>query len=599
MSIVPLVKLTLVGRVGDKHEVLQRLQQMGLAHLVETATDEARSAEAGEGVRSLREALAWLLGSPRLRHHYLPRKNPDLKKIVDLSLENKQHRREARDRVEVLKKRIKSLQSWGDFRIPDAQCLGGYGLWLYRVPLARWSLVESLDLAWVKLKQDLRFHYLVVISEERPTREQLPLAISWAGPLSLSDLLDELDAVEVELEELAAQRYKLSHWIPSLARSIASIEDDADLELAQYHCQDLDQLFLLEAWVPARDEPALQSLAEETQVAMLLRDPEPQEQPPTLLENPDAVAAGSDVVGFFQVPGYRTWDPSAMMFVSFSLFFAMILADAGYALLCGLLLFLFRRRFADSATGQRLLRLGISMVGAALLFGVMVGSYFGLTPSPGSLLGHLKVMDINDFHAMMQLSISVGVFHLVVAHSMVAWTHRHSLRVLGSLGWVAALLGSLATWMAYIGTLPVLFLDLVGPALIGGGLLLVFLFHSDQAVHGVGDLFKRGLSGLQALYGVSRAFGDVLSYMRLFALGLSSASLAVTFNNLARQVHENVEGGGLILAFLIILAGHGLNFVLAIMGGVIHGLRLNLLEFNNWAIEGEGYPFRPFRKRGD
>ncbi len=598
MTIVALKKMRLLGRSEDRHEVLAALQQLGMAHLVTIEADDGNHAEAGESARSLREALAWLLGSPRQRHHYLPRKNFDLAEIVRSSLSNKQSRREARDRRELLKKRIKSLQSWGDYRLPAPEHLGGYGLWLYQVPLARWSLIESLDLPWVKLKQDLRFHYVVIISKQQPQREQLPLVPAAAGLHSLSDLLDELDAVEVELEELTAERYKLSHWIPTLAQSIASIEDQADLKAAEYQCHDLDQLFLLEAWVPARDESALKSLAKQMQVAVLLRDPSPSEQPPTLLENPAAVAAGSDVVGFFQVPGYRTWDPSALMFVSFSLFFAMILADAGYALICAALVFLFRRRILETATGRRLMRLVISMVTAALIFGVAAGSYFGLSPAPDSFLGRLKVFDINDFSSMMQLSICVGVFHLVIAHTMVAWTHRYSLRMLSSIGWIMALLGSLATWMAHIGTLPELFQQWLGPSLIIAGLVLVFLFHSDRPVHSWRELFGRGVSGLLALYGVSRAFGDVLSYMRLFALGLSSASLAITFNQLAHQVYERVDGGGLVLAFLILVLGHGLNFVLAIMGGVIHGLRLNLLEFNNWAIEGEGHPFLPFKKRG-
>ena len=95
-------------------------------------------------------------------------------------------------------------------------------------------------------------------ANNRRSESNCPWSPAAAGSHSLSDLLDELDAVEVELEELAAERYKLSHWIPTLAQSIASIEDQADLKAAEYHCHDLEQLFLLEAWVPARDEPALQ-----------------------------------------------------------------------------------------------------------------------------------------------------------------------------------------------------------------------------------------------------------------------------------------------------------------------------------------------------
>ena len=83
----------------------------------------------------------------------------------------------------------------------------------------------------------------------------------------------------------------------------------------------------------------------------------------------------------------------------------------------------------------------------------------------------------------------------------------------------------------------------------------------------------------------------------LFALGLASASLALTFNDLARQVHQDVEGLGLLLAILILLVGHLLNLALAIMSGVVHGLRLNFIEFYNWALTGEGYPFRAFKKK--
>jgi V/A-type H+-transporting ATPase subunit I len=89
----------------------------------------------------------------------------------------------------------------------------------------------------------------------------------------------------------------------------------------------------------------------------------------------------------------------------------------------------------------------------------------------------------------------------------------------------------------------------------------------------------------------------VLSYLRLFALGLASASLALTFNDLARQVADEVPGLGLLFAILILLVGHVLNLLLSVMSGVVHGLRLNFIEFYNWALLGEGYPFRPFKKK--
>jgi V/A-type H+-transporting ATPase subunit I len=128
---------------------------------------------------------------------------------------------------------------------------------------------------------------------------------------------------------------------------------------------------------------------------------------------------------------------------------------------------------------------------------------------------------------------------------------------------------------------------------MGFGGLLILLFSGHGKKFG-----SRLLSGVMALARLSGAFGDILSYLRLFALGLASASLAVTFNQLARDIAHSVPGAGLLFAFLIILVGHALNFSLAVVSGFIHGLRLNFIEFFNWSMYEEGKPFRPFAKKG-
>jgi V/A-type H+-transporting ATPase subunit I len=103
--------------------------------------------------------------------------------------------------------------------------------------------------------------------------------------------------------------------------------------------------------------------------------------------------------------------------------------------------------------------------------------------------------------------------------------------------------------------------------------------------------------GTLAITHASKLFGDVLSYMRLFALGLASASLAGTFNSLATQIGHGVPGIGVLLAILILLFGHGINILLGILSGVVHGLRLNYIEFFGWALSDEGYPFKALARR--
>jgi V/A-type H+-transporting ATPase subunit I len=136
------------------------------------------------------------------------------------------------------------------------------------------------------------------------------------------------------------------------------------------------------------------------------------------------------------------------------------------------------------------------------------------------------------------------------------------------------------------------FLQSYGIGALVLGLIGVLLFNSPE-----GPLWKRLLKGLGGLTGLSTAFGDALSYLRLFALGLASASLAGTFNAMAGQVKEALPGIGLLFALLIALLGHSLNFILGLSSGFIHGLRLNFIEFFRWSISEEGQPFNAFARK--
>jgi V/A-type H+-transporting ATPase subunit I len=294
-------------------------------------------------------------------------------------------------------------------------------------------------------------------------------------------------------------------------------------------------------------------------------------------------------------PNYWLWDPSTIVFFSFALFFAMILSDAGYAVLLGAVLLLAWKRMGRSDGGRRLRILFASVAAVSAVWGVLVGSYFGVSPASGGILSDFKLWNLNDYDAMMRLSVLIGVSHLVLANLLDAKRRAPSLEALAPLGWVTALAGAVFLAEGAAGQNgpgaggPV---AQVGMGLLAGGLLLVVLFTSTKR-----PFWKRLISGLLGLTKVSGAFGDVLSYLRLFALGLASASLAVAFNDLAGQVYDAVPGFKVLFASLVVLIGHGLNLALAVMSGFIHGLRLNFIEFFNWSISEEGRPFRPFARK--
>jgi V/A-type H+-transporting ATPase subunit I len=191
---------------------------------------------------------------------------------------------------------------------------------------------------------------------------------------------------------------------------------------------------------------------------------------------------------------------------------------------------------------------------------------------------------------MMALSVSIGVLHVVYASVRDALHHGLRAAALAPLGWALAISGAAASAAATVFGLAALVRP--GAWLCGAGLVLVLLFSA------AGEAFPRRMArGLLALTRVSGAFGDVLSYLRLFALGLASASLAGAFNGMAHDIREALPGMGLLAALCVLTIGHALNLLLGVASAVIHGLRLNVIEFFNWGLSEEGRLFRPFAKK--
>ena len=186
-----------------------------------------------------------------------------------------------------------------------------------------------------------------------------------------------------------------------------------------------------------------------------------------------------------------------------------------------------------------------------------------------------------------------GAIHLTVAHGAVAWlARRRGGEIWAPLGWIVAIWGGILAWLGGDGA------TTFGLGLVAAGLAGVFWGSAaKQPVATPLDWLKRLGAGAMSLTGITRKFGDLLSYLRLFALGLASASLAATFNGLAMDIHAANPGLGLLFAVLVLLFGHTVTFLLGVMSGVVHGLRLNFIEFFGWGLTEEGYPFKAFAKR--
>ncbi len=590
MGIVSLVKVTFYGHTDDRQQVLSDLQEFGCLHIIPLAPErESLPGEAGLSSRS-REALRFLSSCAHRRRQVRDPKKFSARATEQKALALLDKIQDLKAERDFLTGRIENLKPWGEFSFPPREALNNLRLWFYVVPHKEMHEVESTDLIWEMIFRDSRYCYVAVISENQP--QGMPVERVRTGDKSLSQLEDRLEEVELELEDLQAEREGLTRWCSLFARSIDRLEDRAAVKAAIEQTYTEDPVFALQAWTPEDTIARLQQYAAKQGLVFESAAPQAEETPPTLMQNPQGLAVGQDLVSFYTTPRYWLWDPSIIVFFSFAVFFAMIIADAGYAAALGLIVAAFWKKMGQSDSGRRFRILLTTLVGVGVIYGVIVGSYFGVSPGEGSLPAKLKIIDMMNFNVMMQLSILLGVLHIVIANAVTAWHFRRSLRAAVPLAWVLIFVGAVALWQAASHKDTLAVLQPYGIATMVVGLLVVVLFSSTE-----GPIWKRLLKGLGGLTGLSSAFGDALSYLRLFALGLASASLAGTFNEMAGQVKEALPGIGILFALLIALLGHGLNFILSLSSGFIHGLRLNFIEFFRWSISEEGQPFTAFARK--
>lgn len=639
MSIVPLQRATFMGLSTDKSQLLDDLHRFGSLEIIPLCEAPVNTAD-GAVPNQSRDALKFLLSSPQRRGQSHDSSGFDAAEVQRRALELKDELHSLTAQRDDLLQRRAAAKPFGDFQFVPLEQMGDLRLWFYAVPhkelpklpspspplakarpsqgegevlSARESMLPSQTspLAWEVVSRDARFAYVVVVSPEEPA--EMPVARARIGPRGPRELTSRLEGVERTIEDVQAERTYLTRWCLLFARSLTRLEDAAARADAAHQTYDSEPLFALQAWVPTEHIAELTGYAQQRGFVFEARPPRPDEQPPTLVRNGPRVEAGEDLVNFYMTPGYWTWDPSAVVFVSFAIFFAMILADAGYAAVLGLGLLLMWRKLGRPTTGDTLLtsaadiELGkplqtrttgqrfrpmlLLIVLVSLAYGMLTGSYFGIAPAADSLLGRLHVLDINNSQLMMGISVLVGASHVILANLMNARRYADWRDGLASIGWAMAVAGGLMS--AAGAAIPsTAMLKMPGGVIAVGGLLLVVGYTARHE-----KPLGRVLGGLLGLTKISGAFGDILSYLRLFALGLASASLATAFNDMAMGIRSSLPRFGLLLALLVLIFGHALNLLLGVSSGVIHGLRLNVIEFFNWGLKDEGRRFTPFRRK--
>lgn len=430
--------------------------------------------------------------------------------------------------------------------------------------------------------------------------------------------INELEATRNDFSERLRDRSKEELRRVALLRGALAAERQRLVVLAK--ASEAKYVDLIEGWVP---ESSLEALIGDLRtniehVFVDSRQPEPEEEPPTKLNNPRGMRPFQTVVNLFATPKYREWDPTPIISYSFATFFGLMIADTGYAI--GLILFtkfLLGRLLGDKESDgfKMLQRLIYISSGVALALGILTGNYFGdiyLFFGFESLALSAAVSNLLQTPiTFVILSIFIGWIHINIAHVSAlvkSVREKDTGAVINRVGLLVIQFG--AFWLLRIlmnidiahvldkimtfPTPPEAFYNAAMYGTIAGVVLIIYGAYKGRG----------GIGALLGVFDITGLLGDVMSYSRLAGVGLATFYLGSAFNMLARVLSDmipltgvaGVVAGG-ILAVFIVVAGHVINLLLGFLTGFVHSLRLCFVEFLIKFYEGGGIHYSPFRIR--
>jgi V/A-type H+-transporting ATPase subunit I len=422
----------------------------------------------------------------------------------------------------------------------------------------------------------------------------------------------EVERVDREREEVRAEAGQLAGRAAEIRRALAYWEDQRELREAAAQTAEVGRSGLLLGWVRERDLAAFKSLLKEKLpfCSASFREPLLEEEPPVSIRLPGPLKPMQLLVNMFGAPEYRSFDPTSYLAIGYLVFFGCCFGDVVYGLaLCAISLYVMRRYARSWVKGffQFFLYAGVF----SILFGLLTGTWMGDLVSekylsPQGVLAPLlnlrdscKLMDPLDKPLLALLvSLALGIlnqFYGIVLKMCLEIRRRDYASAVFDAGlWLVFLPGLILaiTPMFYPlpGTVVTVAYWLLGVSALG---LVLTQGRKEKGVVAKGITGVVSLYGILGSYGATSFVGDVLSYSRLLALGLTTTIIAVSVNILANMVKDIPWGLGVVAFAVIFFVGHAGNFIMSILGAFVHPARLVLLEFFNRFYESGGRRFTP------
>ncbi len=636
-----MTKVSIVLLNREKEESLKALRKIGLVHL-ETLEGSSEKLSAFKEFTSNANLSEAILGEIKL--------SKNTKKVSDLSSEEviklcseivtkNDRKKQLLEEISANTTELDRFSKWGSVNLSDFEYLKekNIQLKLYEVAADKYAEIDP-DIQTILVNNDKRSVRFLILNggNERPEK-LIPEAFEVPFPrLSTDELISEIETDKKEISEIEAFYNANAKYLPSITVFKKSLEKDIEFENinAGMSCEkdgSENDLAWISGYVPSEELPVFAEECKKNQWALAYEDAQLDDsEVPTKLKNNKFVSLIYPLTDFLgTVPGYNEYDISGWFLLFFTIFFGMIFGDGGYGLLVTVVaLLMMIKNAAAKKPFSPLLGL-VTLVGAAtVIWGMVTCTWFGI---PAELLPEwLKNLSIPlissaeaDAHWLVPWNSDPSVYltkdqnlqifcfalallQLSIAHikaSIRNCSNRNFLKALGDIGsllqligmfWIVLAMvvnGKVFPMLGYIGNVPVGKIEI---SLIAIGFVLSFVFANYEG--SIGESILASLKNIiSVLLGVVNVFSDIVSYIRLWAVGLAGAAISDTVNTMAGPILGHAIL--FIFAVLLLVFGHGLNMILNLLSVIVHGVRLNTLEFStHLGVSWSGKKYQPFKE---
>ena len=585
--ITQMKKYTFLVFHRDYEAFLEQLRSLGVVHITEKASGTAEDAT----LQSL------LQQADRLRKT-IAQGAPD---------QLLQEKANVESRIAATEKEAQAMAVWGDFSAKTIEKLqqAGYSLRFFVCPQKKFNAEWGTEVAVEKGQV-----YFVVVEKAGEETELPEELLAHATELTISKkssaaLLQDVEGLK---GLLAAQNARIELWqkeqLPAMEQEYKETLQQIDWQRVTLNTDTVAEgaLKVVEGFCPIDQTVALDTMLQEQDIYFQAEDPTEEDNTPIKLRNNWFTRMFECFTGMYGMPTYGEFDPTPILAPFYLLFFAMCMGDAGYGLVLiafGLLVHYKKLNISMfEGLGPIITTLG---VGTAVV-GLFLGTFFGIPLAqadwyPEALKGIIVQGKVMGYDAQMVLAICIGVFHICLAMVVkaICYTKRFGFKEnISTWGWLLLVVGGLSALillMLFNAPAEVTKWTLIGIA--GVSALGIYIFNKP----GRNPLLNIG-AGLWDTYNMATGLlGDVLSYVRLYALGLAGGMLGGAFNDLGLMVLGENPTWQWVGFVLILLIGHVLNVAMSALGAFVHPLRLTFVEyFKNSGYEGKGVAYQPFKK---